>query len=362
MTLLLPQKFSKDERENKKGGIIKVVGVGGAGGNAINRMIESGVQGAEFIAVNTDLRILELNKAPIKIQIGANLTQGLGAGGDPKVGEKSALESEDIIRDYLQNSDMIFITAGMGGGTGTGASPVIAEIARSCAKLVVAVVTLPFSFEGRKKRVTAIEGIERLKEKVDAIIIINNDKLLQISDKSTFFNDAFKLADEVLKQAIQSVTEIVNVPGLINIDFNDLQNIMSNAGSAYLGIGIGKGENRAKEAAKMVLQSPILDVSISGAKGVVFNVTGGNDLTLSEVSEISELIVQNADPEANIKFGAVIDASMEGIIKVTLIATGFDQKEIYKEDSSKEKKEIYNYNLSENDIEIPAFLRRRRQI
>ncbi|MCX7846079.1 MAG: cell division protein FtsZ [Dictyoglomaceae bacterium] len=358
---MLPQKFSKDDQKNK-GGIIKVVGVGGAGGNAINRMIETGVQGAEFIAVNTDLRILELNKAPVKIQIGANLTKGLGAGGDPKIGEKSALESEEIIKDYLQNSNMIFITAGMGGGTGTGASPIIAEIARNCAELVVSVVTLPFGFEGRKKRATAIEGVEKLKEKVDAIILINNDKLLQISDKSTSFNDAFKMADEVLKQAIQGVTEIVNVPGLINIDFNDLCNVMSKAGTAYLGIGIGKGENRAKEAAKMALQSPILDVSISGAKGVVYNVTGGNDLTLSEISEISEIIVQNADPEANIKFGAVIDPSLEGIIKVTLVATGFDQKEIYREDSSKERREVYNYNLPENDIEIPAFLRRKRQL
>ncbi len=361
MNLLLPQRFLNEEKEVRRE-VIKVVGVGGAGGNAVNRMIEVGVQGAEFIAINTDLKILELNKAQIKIQIGANLTQGLGAGGDPKIGEKSALESEDIVRDYLQNSDLIFITAGMGGGTGTGASPVIAEIARSCAKLVVAVVTLPFSFEGRKKRATAIEGIEKLREKVDSIILINNDKLLQISDKTTSFNDAFKMADEVLKQAIQSVTEIINVPGLINIDFQDLYRIMSKAGSAYLGIGVGKGENRAKEATKMALQSPILDVSITGARGIVFNVTGGNDLTLSEVSEISEMIVQNADPEADVKFGAVIDESMEGMIKLTLVATGFDQKDLYKEGSYGEKREIYNYDIPENDIEIPAFLRRKRQI
>ena len=354
---MIPQRFLGKEKENKE--IIKVVGIGG-GGNAVNRMIDAGVQGAEFIAINTDLRVLELNKAPIKIQIGAELTRGLGAGGDPKIGEKSALESEEIIKEYLQGADMIFITAGMGGGTGTGASPVIAEIAKNCADLVVAVVTLPFSFEGRKKRVTALEGIEKLKEKVDSMILINNDKLLQISDKSTSLNDAFKLADDVLRQAVQGVTEIVNVPGLINIDFSDLKAIMSKAGSAYMGIGIGKGENRAKEAAKMALQSPILDVSIAGAKGVVFNVTGGNDLTLSEVTEISEVIVQNVDPEANIKFGAVIDESMEGIIKVTLVATGFDQKDIYKEEPSKKRREVSD--LSENDIDIPAFLRRKRQV
>lgn len=357
MKRLLPQNFLEEERDHKE--VIKVVGVGGGGCNAVNRMIEAGLQGVEFIAINTDVRVLEVNKAPTKIQIGAKLTRGSGAGNDPVIGEKSALESEEIIREYLQGADMIFITAGMGGGTGTGASPVIAEIAREIADLVVAVVTLPFSQEGRKKRATALEGVEKLKEKVDSIILVNNDKLLQIVSKETSLSDAFKLADEVLKQAIQGVTEIVNVVGLINIDFADLKAVMSKAGSAYMGIGIGKGDDRAKEAARMVLQSPILDVSITGAKGVLFNVTGGKDLTLQEVNVISEFIVQNVDPEATIKFGAVIDEKMEGLIKVTLVATGFDQKDISKEEPLKDRKKTYN--LPETDIEIPSFIRRKTQ-
>jgi len=355
---LQPQRFIDNENKRQ---IIKVVGVGGGGGNAVNRMIDAGIHGVEYIAINTDLKVLELNKAPIKIQIGAELTKGLGAGGDPKLGEKAALESEDIIREYLRDSDMIFITAGMGGGTGTGASPVIADIARECAQLVVAVVTLPFSFEGRKKRVTALEGIQKLKEKVDSIIVINNDKLHKIADKNMSLVESFNLADDVLKQAIQGVKDIIDVAGLVHIDFKDLKNIMEKAGTAYMGIGIGKGENRAKEAAKMALQSPILDVSIDGAKGILYNVTGGKDLTFAELAEISEFIVQYVDPEASIKFGAVIDESMEGIIKLTLIATGFEQKESYNEEkqTSRERREIYN--IPNNDIEIPAFLRRKRQ-
>ncbi|PMQ01624.1 MAG: cell division protein FtsZ [Dictyoglomus sp. NZ13-RE01] len=338
----------------KKIPVIKVVGVGGAGGNAINRMIDAGVHGVEFIAVNTDVAVLQTSKAPIKIQIGAELTKGLGAGGDPKIAEKAALESEEIIREYLQGADMVFITAGMGGGTGTGASPVIADIARECADLVVAVVTLPFSFELRKKRATAKEGVERLKEKVDSVIIINNDKLLQLSDRNLPVLEAFKLADDVLRQAVQGVSEIVNGTGIINIDFNDLKSIMSKAGTAYLGIGVGKGENRAKEAAKMALNSPILDISINGAKGVIFNITCGKDFNMNEINELAEMIIQNADPEANVKFGLVANDEMEGAMKVTIVATGFEQNEVFKEVNKKEIEQNYAHLVG--DFELPPFL------
>ncbi len=336
---------------------IKVVGVGGGGGNAINRMIEAGIHGVEFIAVNTDNQVLNLNKAPNKIQIGEQVTQGLGAGGDPKIGEKAALESKEILKDILGDADMIFITAGMGGGTGTGASPVIAEIAKEIAKLVVAVITLPFTFEGRKRRVNAMEGIEKLKDKVDTLLIIPNDKLLKLGDSRLPLVEAFKKADEVLKQAVQGITELITVPGLINLDFADIQSIMSKAGTAYMGIGIGKGENRAKEAAQNALQSFLLDFSINGAKGVIFNVTGGLDLSLHEVEEIAEVITPKVDPEANIKFGAVIDENMKDSIKVTLIATGFDHQGEEIEETSNKKDYI---NISEDDLDIPAILRRKR--
>lgn len=338
---------------------IKVIGVGGGGGNAVNRMIDSGIHGVEFIAVNTDVQVLSLNKAPHKIQIGEQITQGLGAGGDPKVGEKAALESKEIIKDILQDADMVFITAGMGGGTGTGASPIIAEVAKEIAKLVIAVVTLPFSFEGRKRRVNALEGIEKLRDKVDTLLIIPNDKLLKIGDKNTPLLESFKKADEVLKQAVQGITELITVPGLINLDFADIQSIMSKAGTAYMGIGIGKGENRAKEAAQNALQSPLLDFSINGARGVIFNVTGGLDLSIHEVEEIAEVITPKVDPEANIKFGAVIDENMKDSIKVTLIATGFDhQEEILRQEENVVKKDFTN--ISEEDLDIPAILRRKK--
>lgn len=341
---------------------IKVIGVGGGGGNAINRMIEAGIQGVEFIAVNTDVQVLALNKAPHKVQIGEQITQGLGAGGDPKIGEKAAIESKDIIKDVLQEADMIFITAGMGGGTGTGASPIIAEIAKEIAKLVIAVVTLPFSFEGRKRRVNAMEGIEKLKNKVDTLLIIPNDKLLKIGDKNTPILESFKKADEVLKQAVQGITELITVPGLINLDFADIQAIMARAGTAYMGIGIGKGENRAKEAAQNALQSPLLDFSINGAKGVIFNITGGLDLSIHEVEEIAEVITPRVDPEANIKFGAVIDENMKDTIKVTLIATGFDHQEetLYQGESEAKRKDYTS--ISEEDLDIPAILRRKKLI
>ncbi|HOJ92335.1 MAG TPA: cell division protein FtsZ [Dictyoglomaceae bacterium] len=338
---------------------IKVIGVGGGGGNAINRMIGAGIQGVEFIAVNTDVQVLSLSKAHHKIQIGEQITQGLGAGGDPKIGEDAAIESKELIKEVLQDADMIFLTAGMGGGTGTGASPIIAEIAKEITKLVIAVVTVPFSFEGRKRRVSAMEGIEKLKNKVDTLLIIPNDKLLKMVDRNTPLLESFKKADEVLKQAVQGITELITVPGLINLDFADIQSIMLKAGTAYMGIGIGRGENRAKEAAQSALQSPLLDFSINGAKGVIFNVTGGPDLSLQEVEEIAEIINPRVDPEANIKFGAVIDENMKDSIKITLIATGFSQQEesVSQEEGTARKEFV---NISEEDLDIPAILRRKK--
>ena len=303
---------------------IKVIGVGGGGSNAVSRMVRAEVRGIEFIAVNTDAQALVRADADRKIHIGDKLTKGLGAGGDPKVGAKSAEETSDQIYDALKDSDMVFITAGMGGGTGSGAAPVIAQIAQEVGALTVGVVTKPFSWEGTRRKQIADEAIGQLRDKVDTLIAIPNDRILTIVDKKMPFDQALKVVDEVLHHGIQGIAEIITQPGLINVDFADVKAIMSQAGSALMAIGRGTGENRAAEAAQAAISSPLLENSIEGARGVLFNVTGGNDLTLHEVTEAASIISQAADADANIIFGAVIDPRLEGEIKITAIATGFD--------------------------------------
>jgi cell division protein FtsZ len=303
---------------------IKVIGVGGGGSNAVSRMVRAEVRGIEFIAVNTDAQALVRADADRKIHIGDKLTKGLGAGGDPKVGAKSAEETSDQIYDALKDSDMVFITAGMGGGTGSGATPVIAQIAQEVGALTVGVVTRPFLFEGRRRGQVADEAIAQLQDKVDTLIVIPNDRIMTIVDKKMPFDQALKVVDEVLNHGITGIAEIITQPGLINVDFADVKAIMSQGGSALMAIGRGSGENRAVEAAQAAISSPLLEKSIDGARGVLFNITGGNDLTLHEVTEAASIISQAADPEANIIFGAVIDPRLEGEIKITAIATGFD--------------------------------------
>ncbi|HWE63757.1 MAG TPA: cell division protein FtsZ [Chloroflexota bacterium] len=303
--------------------IIKVIGVGGGGCNAINRMIAARMQEVEFIAVNTDNQVLLHSQAAVKIRIGEKLTKGLGAGGDPTVGQRAAEESFEELRDAMQGADMIFITAGMGGGTGTGAAPVIAQIAQELGALTVGVITKPFSIEGTRRRRIADEGGASFKEKVDTLITVPNDRLLALADKKMTISMAFALADDVLRQGIQGISDTITVPGLINLDFADVKSVMSQAGSALIGIGRASGDNRAVDAARQAIASPLLDVSMEGARGVLFNVTG-SDYTLMEVNDAAQIIQEAADPDANIIFGAVLDDSMEGEIQITVIATGFD--------------------------------------
>jgi cell division protein FtsZ len=305
---------------------IKVIGVGGGGSNAVNRMIENGVKGVEFITVNTDAQALQLTKSELKLQIGDKLTRGLGAGANPEVGKKAAEESREAISNTLRGADMVFVTAGMGGGTGTGAAPVIAEIAKEGGALTVGVVTRPFTFEGRKRSAQADLGIEALKEKVDTLIVIPNDRLLEIVDKKTPMMEAFREADNVLRQAVQGISDLIAVPGLINLDFADVKTIMTERGSALMGIGIASGENRAAEAARKAIMSPLLETSIDGARGIIMNITGGSNLSLFEVNEAAEIVISASDPEVNMIFGASIDDSMKEEIKVTVIATGFEYK------------------------------------
>lgn len=305
---------------------IKVIGVGGGGSNAVNRMIDNGVQGVDFITVNTDAQALHFAKSEHKLQIGEKLTRGLGAGANPEVGKKAAEESRDLIMSTLKGADMVFVTAGMGGGTGTGAAPVIAEIARECGALTVGVVTRPFTFEGRKRSSHAEQGIEALKEKVDTLIVIPNDRLLEIVDKKTPMLEAFREADNVLRQAVQGISDLIAVPGLINLDFADVKTIMTERGSALMGIGIANGENRAAEAARKAIMSPLLETSIDGARGVIMNITGGTNLSLYEVNEAAEIVTEASDPEVNMIFGAIIEENMKDDIKVTVIATGFENK------------------------------------
>jgi len=335
---------------------IKVIGVGGGGNNAVNRMISAGLQGVEFVAVNTDAQALKYSQAMVKMQIGAKLTKGLGAGANPEIGKKAAEESQDEIRKSLEGADMVFVTAGMGGGTGTGAAPIVAEIAKELGALTVGVVTRPFTFEGRKRADQAEKGIAELRSKVDTLIVIPNDRLLQVADKQTSITDAFRIADDVLRQGVQGISDLIAVPGLINLDFADVKTIMRETGSALMGIGRATGEKRAAEAAKMAISSPLLETSIEGAKGVLLNITGGSNLGLFEVNEAAEIISAAADPEANIIFGAVIDESLQDEVRVTVIATGFDQKKTAK---PKIEKELDLKSFSTDDLDIPAFLRRK---
>jgi cell division protein FtsZ len=308
---------------------IRVIGVGGGGGNAVNRMIAASVVGVEFLAANTDCQALRSNRAPLKLQLGVKLTKGLGAGANPEVGKSAAIEDKEMILEALAGTDMVFVTSGLGGGTGTGAAPIIAQLAREAGALVVAVVTKPFAFEGRRRRLQADEGLAALRQVVDTVITIPNDKLLHTVEKGTPLAEAFLMADDILRQAVQGISDLITVPGEINLDFADVKTIMSGMGMALMGTGIAEGEHRAVEAAQRAISSPLLeDTSIHGARGVLINITGGEDMTLHEVSEAANIIQEASDPDANIIFGTVIDRAMQGKVKVTVIATGFSRDDI----------------------------------
>jgi cell division protein FtsZ len=302
---------------------IKVIGVGGGGGNAVNRMIASEVSGVEFWSINTDAQALAQAAAPKRLQMGQKLTRGLGAGGNPAIGQKAAEESRDEIANALANADLVFITAGMGGGTGTGAAPIVAEVAKEMGSLTVGVVTRPFTFEGRRRTTQAEEGIAALQSRVDTLIVIPNNKLLSVISEQTPVQEAFRVADDILRQGVQGISDIITIPGLVNVDFADVRAVMADAGSALMGIGVGSGKSRAREAALSAISSPLLESSIEGARGVVLNITGGSDLTLHEVNAAAETVYEVVDPNANIIFGAVIDDKLQGEIRITVIATGF---------------------------------------
>lgn len=348
---------------------IKVIGVGGGGNNAINRMIESGVKGVDFIALNTDRQALHSSKAEIKLQIGEKLTKGLGAGANPEIGMKAAEESKNEIAETIKGADMIFITAGMGGGTGTGATPIVADIARELGILTVGVVTKPFTFEGKKRMVHAEVGIEDLKGKVDTLVTIPNDRLLKVAEKRTTMIEAFLMADDVLKQGIQGISDLIAVPALINLDFADVKTIMKDQGIAHMGIGRATGENRSQDAARQAIQSPLLETSIEGAKAVLLNITGGEDLGIFEVNEAADLIRQSVDQDANIIFGAGIDETLKDELKITVIATGFGEIKPGRifdgnanstaEDRQKSRKEVASTQYDLEDLDIPTFLRKR---
>ncbi|MBF2018992.1 MAG: cell division protein FtsZ [Hydrococcus sp. C42_A2020_068] len=317
------EEFRSDQIVPSNVAKIKVIGVGGGGCNAVNRMIESGVSGIEFWAINTDAQALSQSEAPQRLQIGQKLTRGLGAGGNPAIGQKAAEESREEIAHALENTDLVFITAGMGGGTGTGAAPIVAEVAKEIGCLTVGVVTRPFTFEGRRRNSHAEEGVSNLQSRVDTLIVIPNNQLLAVANAETPMQEAFRMADDILRQGVQGISDIITIPGLINVDFADVRAIMADAGSALMGIGIGTGKSRAKEGAIAAISSPLLESSIEGAKGVILNITGGHDLTLHEVNAAADIIYEIVDPNANIIFGAVIDEKMQGEIRITAIATGF---------------------------------------
>jgi cell division protein FtsZ len=364
---------------------IKVIGCGGGGSNAVNRMIAGGVKGVEFITLNTDAQALQLSSAEIKLQIGEKLTRGLGAGANPEIGKKAAEESREMIENALRGADMVFVTAGMGGGTGTGAAPVVAEIAKELGALTVGVVTRPFSFEGRKRAMQGEMGIAALKEKVDTLIVIPNDRLLEIVDKNTPMLEAFREADNILRQGVQGISDLIAVPGLINLDFADVKTIMTERGSALMGIGVGSGENRAAEAARRAISSPLLETSIDGARGVLMNITGGTNLSLYEVNEAADIVSSAADPDVNMIFGAVINEDLKNEIVVTVIATGFEDNQKQASAarrtqqpiatnrptpisntnpgrSKEEEEEKSFFSMSNLDnLDIPAFLRNRRR-
>ena len=353
--------------------VIKVVGVGGGGVNAVNRMIDAGLNGVEFIAVNTDAQALQMSEADIKLDIGRQLTRGLGAGSDPEVGRAAAEEHLEEIEEVLKGADMVFITAGKGGGTGTGAAPVIAEVAKSLGALTIGVVTRPFAFEGRRRSVQAEAGIQRLREKVDTLIVIPNERLLTLADAKTSVIDAFKMADEVLLHGVQGITDLINLPGLINTDFADVKMVMHDAGSAIMGIGLASGEGRAVNAARHAITSPLLEASIEGARGILLNIAGGRNLGLFEVNEAAEAIHAVAHPDANIIFGSVIDDGLGDSVRVTVIAAGFDrfdEREVPKggpshlasKDTKGEAIDVFavggdDLDLGDDDFDVPSFLR-----
>ncbi len=338
---------------------IKVIGLGGGGCNAITRMVQEEIRGVEFIAMNTDAQALAITEAPTRIQLGEKLTKGLGVGGDYVLGQKSAEENRDEIKEIVTGSDMVFITCGMGGGTGTGAAPTVAEVAKHSGALTIAVVTKPFAFEGSRRCQVADEGIKNLLSKVDTLIIIPNDRLLSLCDEKTGVDNAFKLADDVLRHGVQAISEVITVPGLINLDFADVKAIMKDAGPAWMSIGVASGKNRAVEAAKEALSSPLLDVSVGGSKGVLFNVVGGSSLTLFEVNEAAAVIKEAVDPEANIIFGVAHDPNMDNEVQITLIATGFASKTGMTEAGQEDEVTQFLKSLkSEEELDVPSFLRR----
>jgi cell division protein FtsZ len=345
--------------------LIKVVGVGGGGSNAVNRMVDAGLAGVEFIAVNTDAQALLMCDADVKMPIGANVTRGLGAGADPTIGHRSAEESSDELKEALKGADMIFVTAGEGGGTGTGAAPIVAELAQQLGALCVGVVTRPFSFEGRRRAEVASLGVEELRDHVDTLIVIENDRLLQVVERRTSIVDAFRLADDVLRQGVQGITDLITIPGLVNLDFADVRTIMSEAGSALMGIGSASGENRATTAAREAVSSPLLESSIEGATGVLLNVTGGSDIGLFEVNEAAEVVTSAADQNANVIFGAVIDDALREEVRVTVIATGFGGSGAARRRKRREGLEapvvgsetgVPSFDVG-GELEVPSFLR-----
>ena len=364
--------FDENEKMLDGTATIKVIGVGGAGNNAVNRMVDCGIRGVEFISVNTDRQALQMSKAGTKIQIGEKITRGLGAGANPDIGAQSAEESKSEISEALRGADMVFVTAGMGGGTGTGAAPIVAGIAKEMGILTIGVVTKPFTFEGKKRLSQADRGIESLKSKVDTLVVIPNDKLLQIIDRKTSIVEAFRMADEILRQGVQGISDLIAVPGLVNLDFADVKTIMLNTGMAHMGIGRASGENRAEDAAKQATESPLLETSIEGARGVIINITGGPDLGLHEVNTAAELVQRSVDPEANIIFGTVTDTSMQDEIQITVIATGFEKNEpissigvdnIVSKTWEKKINSIpsnSDVSSSQNDLDIPSFLRKNK--
>jgi cell division protein FtsZ len=350
------------ERDLRRYAAIKVVGVGGGGSNAVNRMISAGLRGVEFIAINTDAQALALSNADRKIHIGGKLTRGLGAGGDPEVGRQAAEETREELTEALEGADMVFVTAGMGGGTGTGGAPIVAQIARELGALTIGVVTRPFSFEGRRRAAAAEEGIRTLRQRVNTLITIPNDRLLQVVDKNATVVEAFRIADDVLRQGVQGIADLITVPGLINLDFADVRTVMAEAGSALIGIGVASGEGRAAAAAHAAIASPLLETSMEGARGVLINVTGGLDLGLLEVNEAAQVIQKAADPDANIIFGAVIDDRLDGEVRITVIATGFEARPVEGEAPAEPAAATSGHDgprYGPDDLDIPAFLRRR---
>jgi cell division protein FtsZ len=347
--------------------LIKVVGVGGGGSNAVNRMVDAGLSGCEFIAVNTDAQALLMCDADVKMPIGSDVTRGLGAGADPSVGRSAAEESRDELKEALKGADMVFVTAGEGGGTGTGAAPVVAKLAQEIGALTVGVVTKPFSFEGRRRSEVAARGVDELRDEVDTLIVIENDRLLQVVEKRTSIVDAFNVADDVLRQGVQGITDLITIPGLVNLDFADVRTIMNEAGSALMGIGSAAGENRATEAARSAVSSPLLESSIEGATGILLNVTGGPDIGLFEVNEAAQVVTSAADQNANVIFGAVIDESLRDEIRVTVIATGFGPSRLRRRrraeepaDESKDegqREPSERFELTDDVLEVPSFLR-----